>query len=231
MSEAVILAGGLGTRLKELFPDLPKTMVPVNGKPFLFYILKNLAKNKFKRVIISVSFLSSKIINYFGREYFNLKIDYVVEKKPLGTGGATKLALENCKEDHIYLINGDTYLDFEHKKIEKLWKESRCPIIVCKFIKNVSRYGTVKVVDGRIKSFEEKTFIKKGFVNTGLYVFKKNQFLNFKMKPSFSLEKDFLVSAVKNDIFKCFLSKRNFIDIGIPKDYFKAANLFMQSKF
>ena len=85
--EAIILAGGMGTRLKKIVPDLPKPMAPIKDKPFLAILIQNLKKLNFTSVIISVGYKSEKIINYFGASYAGLSIKYSVEKYPLGTGG------------------------------------------------------------------------------------------------------------------------------------------------
>ena len=221
MLEAIILAGGFGTRLKEVVPDLPKPMAPIKGKPFLAYLLENLSKKGFKRVILSLGYMPEKIIDYFETSFNGIEITYSIEKEPLGTGGATKLALEKCTQDHVYVINGDTYLDFEVDEIESLWHKNHQPIIVGVNVEKTSRYGSLEIVDGRVISFKEKAFIKSGPINAGCYVFTKTQLESFIDKDRFSLESDFLMYEVKKEIFKCILSKGLFIDIGIPSDYLK----------
>jgi D-glycero-alpha-D-manno-heptose 1-phosphate guanylyltransferase len=221
MYEAIILAGGFGTRLKEAVPDLPKPMAPIHGKPFLEYLLNNLAKKGFKRVILSVGYLAKIIINYFGSSFNGIDIIYSIEKEPLGTGGATKLALEKCTQDHVYIINGDTYLDFEVDEIELLWNRNHRPIIVATEVEKTCRYGKLEIIDGQVISFKEKEFIESGIVNAGCYIFKKSQ-LNFLVdKDNFSLESDFLIHDVKLKKFNAYISKGIFIDIGIPEDYEK----------
>ena len=222
MLEAIILAGGFGTRLKEAVPDLPKPMAPIQGKPFLAYLLENLSKKGFKRVILSLGYMPEKIIDYFGTSFSGIEIIYSVEKEPLGTGGATKLALERCTQDHVYIINGDTYLDFEVDEIESLWHKNHQPIIVGVNVENTSRYGSLEIVDGRVISFKEKAFIKSGPINAGCYIFTKTQLESFVSKVKFSLESDFLIYEVKKAILKVYLSGGLFIDIGIPEDYKRA---------
>lgn len=226
MYEAIILAGGFGTRLRKAVPDLPKPMAPINGKPFLAYLLESLSKKGFIRVILSVGFMAEKIIDFFGDQYAGIELIYSVELTPLGTGGATRLALERSTQDHIYILNGDTYLDFEIKEIELLWNENHCPIIVGVNVENESRYGKLVIDNGRIISFAEKSFIEKGPINAGCYVFKKDQLMNFKKNEKFSLENEYLAPEMMHSKFNYFLSNQLFIDIGIPEDY-KKANLFL----
>jgi D-glycero-alpha-D-manno-heptose 1-phosphate guanylyltransferase len=222
MLEAIILAGGFGTRLKEVVPDLPKPMAPINGKPFLAYLLDGLAKKGFKRVILSVGYMAEKIINYFGCQYEGIELVYSLETEPLGTGGATKLALERCTQDHIYVLNGDTYLDFEVDEIESLWHKNHQPIIVGVEVEDVSRYGRLGLNNDSVISFVEKGIAGKGFINAGCYVFKLNQLENNITNPPFSLEIDFLAEEVGKQSFNFFASKEFFLDIGMPDDYIKA---------
>jgi D-glycero-alpha-D-manno-heptose 1-phosphate guanylyltransferase len=228
MYEAIILAGGFGTRLKEALPDLPKPMAPIYGRPFLSYLLDQLVEKGFKRVILSVGYMQEKIIDYFGFQYKEINLIYSVEKIPLGTGGATKLALEKCIQDHVYVMNGDTYLDFELDKLEQLWNENHQPIITGVDIKNSDRYGKLEIKDNNVISFQEKTFISKGIINAGCYVFTKTQLKNYPSNKQFSLETDFLTHEVKKTNFNFFLSKSYFIDMGIPEDYTKIKALIKQ---
>ena len=109
MHEAIVLAGGFGTRLREVLPDLPKPMAPVAGRPFLEILLTSLADKGFSRVVLSLGYMADKIITYFGNSFTGLDLIYVVEDEPLGTGGAVRLALSQCLQDHIYILNGDTF--------------------------------------------------------------------------------------------------------------------------
>jgi D-glycero-alpha-D-manno-heptose 1-phosphate guanylyltransferase len=224
MLEAIILAGGFGTRLKEVLPGLPKSMAPIHGKPFLAYLLDNLEKKGFKKVILSVGYMADKIIDHFGARYQELVLEYSIEKEALGTGGAARLALEKCSQDHVYVLNGDTYLDFEVYEIESLWLLNHEPIIVGVNVENTARYGSLEIVDGRVISFKEKAFIKSGPINAGCYIFKRTQLEDFAKKTRFSLERDFLMNKVTKENFYYFTSRGKFIDIGIPEDYEEAKN-------
>ncbi len=113
--EAIVLAGGFGTRLRQVVPDLPKPMAPIAGRPFLEILLLSLYQKGFSRVVLSLGFMAEKIIAHFGDRYVGMDLVYAVEHHPLGTGGAIRVALAQCASDHVFVFNGDTYLDLEVK--------------------------------------------------------------------------------------------------------------------
>ena len=225
MHEAIILAGGLGTRLKEAVPDLPKPMAPINGKPFLTHLLINLSKKGFKRIILSVGFMAEKITSYFGNSFAGMDLEYVIESAPLGTGGALRLSLNKCSQDHVFVFNGDTFLDFDIDSVEDYWLSSQCPIIIGIEVEDTTRYGSLIFDDNKVIGFLEKGLSGSGIINAGCYVFKFNQLDSFEIGERFSLEEDYLADAVKSQDFLLFTTKRMFIDIGIPEDYCLAQSL------
>jgi D-glycero-alpha-D-manno-heptose 1-phosphate guanylyltransferase len=113
LNEAIILAGGFGTRLKEVISDIPKPMAPVNGKPFLAWILLYLKKYGIEKVTFSTGHLSEKIEEYFGSEYDGIKIVYAHEKTPMGTGGGIKLAVQKSQSHTLLVLNGDSFFDVD----------------------------------------------------------------------------------------------------------------------
>jgi D-glycero-alpha-D-manno-heptose 1-phosphate guanylyltransferase len=226
MYEAIILAGGLGTRLKDAIPDLPKAMAPIQGKPFLAYLLENLSKKGFKRAILSLGYMPERIIDYFEASFKGIDIIYSVENEPLGTGGATKLALEKSTQDHVYLINGDTYLDFDAQAVEDLWLNNKCPIIIGVEVEDTSRYGRLIFMNNKVQGLLEKGLTGPGIINAGCYVLNRNQLDEFEVGKPFSLETDYLSGAVKRQDFLLFATKGKFIDIGIPEDYRLAQAFF-----
>ena len=141
--EAIILAGGLGSRLKSVIKNIPKPMAPISGFPFLEIILKNLNKKGFKRIIISTFYKSEVIENYFADRYQNMEIIYTKEKDTLGTGGAINFSLNFVSNnvDHIYVLNGDTFLDLDIKVIEEKWLKYKEPILVGVEVDACERYG------------------------------------------------------------------------------------------
>lgn len=212
--QAIVLCGGLGTRLKSVISDIPKPMAPINGKPFLEFIFEYLKKQDIKEVILAVSYKYEIIRAYFKDEFLGIKIKYSIEKEPLGTGGAIKQAL-NSVEKEAFVLNGDTFFDIDLFKL-KLCESKIC--LALKTMKDFDRYGAVELDGNFIKSFKEKEFIKQGFINGGIYLLAKGIFEGFSLESKFSfesfLQENFRVLKARAEIFEDY-----FIDIGVPKDY------------
>jgi len=227
--DIIILAGGLGTRLSDAVPDLPKAMAPVNGKPFLEYQFDFINRFGFKKVILSTGHLSSSIENYFGNSYKNLELVYSIEVEPLGTGGAVKLAFQKVTSPHAMILNGDTLfridLDkFFQKHIEDLAKVS----MALRQVSDASRYGLVECSPyGNITGFREKSEGNSpGLINGGVYLIKSSYFRNLTLPDKFSLEKDLFDKMLEPDIYKAQVFTDYFLDIGIPADYSRAQQEF-----
>tara|TARA_Y100001968_G_scaffold163546_1_gene149611 strand:+ start:8302 stop:8988 length:687 start_codon:yes stop_codon:yes gene_type:complete len=220
--EAIILAGGLGTRLRDEIFDLPKSMAPIGEKPFLEFLLRNLANKGFKHFIFSLGYKANIIKSYFGQQYRGIPITYVTEEKQLGTGGALKLAMDECNSKVFYVFNGDTYLDIEIDRLEKELKISKSPIIVGKQVKDSSRYGKLIVKNKIIKEIKEKCTKGPGIINVGCYILNDKIKKYMPKEEIFSLEKELLPRIIKNIDVRIFETKSLFIDIGIPKDYLVA---------
>jgi len=227
--EAIILAGGFGTRLREVVPDLPKPMAPIAGRPFLEILLAALAKKKFTRVILSLGFMADKIISHFGDSYLGMELIYEVESTPLGTGGAIRAALQRCVTDHAVIFNGDTYLDLEVDKLEQLWAANHNAIIVVREVPDTARYGRVEMTGGRIEAFLEKGAAGPGLINAGCYVFPKNALDSFPAGEPFSLESEFFMPNLQAIQFNGFVTDGLFIDIGIPSDYELAQTMLVNA--
>ncbi|MBF7066882.1 nucleotidyltransferase family protein [Campylobacter volucris] len=214
--QAIILAGGFGTRLKSVVQDLPKPMAPINGKPFLEYIFKYLKKQGIKEVILSVFYKKEVIKEYFKDSFDGINIIYNEEKEPLGTGGAIKDALKFVKNE-VYVLNGDTFFDIDLKKMSL--KESKI-CIALKQMQDFDRYGVVNINKfGYISSFEEKAYKKQGLINGGIYLLKKDLFDDFSLTDKFSFE-EFLQENCKTLKIQTQVFDDYFIDIGIPQDYY-----------
>jgi D-glycero-alpha-D-manno-heptose 1-phosphate guanylyltransferase len=220
--EAIVLAGGFGTRLKQVVPDLPKPMASVAGRPFLEILLSLLAKNGFNRVILSLGHMADKVTSHFGHDYAGMELVYEIEDSPLGTGGAVRRALGQCRTDHAFVFNGDTYLGLEVEKVERLWQKNHMPIIVAREVEDTARYGRLDTSEGRVLGFKEKGEAGPGLINAGTYVLPIDILNEFKAGVAFSLENDFLVKVVGSMQFDLFVSNGQFIDIGIPEDYQRA---------
>lgn len=222
MQEGIILAGGFGTRLRKIAPDLPKPMAPIAGRPFLEILLSSLAEKGFTRIILSVGYLADKIISHFGNQFLNIELVYVIEDKPLGTGGAVRLAIGKSSQDHIFVFNGDTYLDLEVDEVEQMWQAKRSAIIVGREVGDTSRYGRLITEQEKVAGFAEKGFAGSGLINAGCYVLENSQLDDFPPDSAFSLETDYLAKIVKDSPFNLFITTGDFIDIGIPEDYERA---------
>lgn len=213
--QAIVLAGGLGTRLRSVIQDIPKPMAPINGKPFLAFVLEYLKEQGITEAILSVSYKYELIQEYFKDEFQGLKIIYNVEKELLGTGGAIKDSLKFIK-DEVYVLNGDTFFDIPLKEM-RLEESKIC--IALKQMQNFDRYGNVKIDEqGFVVSFEEKIFKEQGLINGGIYLIKKDIFDGFELEKKFSFE-EFLQENYKTLRIKTKVFDHYFIDIGIPEDY------------
>jgi len=229
--EAIILAGGKGLRLREVVPDLPKVMAPVNGRPFLEYLLEYLEHYFIEHIVMAVGYKHEAIVNYFGDHYKSIKIDYLIEDEPLGTGGAIKKGFEMIEGDKAFVFNGDTmfrislvkHYDFHITRMADF-------SLVLREVDDVERYGSVeRNEEKRITGFHEKgTRTGKGLINGGVYLISKRFFSKYKFPEKFSVEKDCLEKMVGTHPFYGVLCKQYFLDIGIPEDYLKAQHDFTQ---
>jgi D-glycero-alpha-D-manno-heptose 1-phosphate guanylyltransferase len=222
--ETIILAGGFGKRLQSVVSDIPKPMADINGRPFLSFLLDYLINQKVKKVLLSVCYKHEVIENYFGFKYKDIEIEYILDKEPLGTGGAIMEALKCAKNNDVAVINGDTFFDINLLEMFELHRKKNSILTVAvKQMQNCSRYGAVFIQDNKIISFEEKSFNTAGFINGGIYMLNKavSVFLNEYSMP-FSLEKDFMQQNIQRIKMLPYISDSYFIDIGIPEDYEKA---------
>lgn len=218
--EAIVLAGGLGTRLRSVVSDLPKPMAPISDKPFLEYILKYLQKNGITRVVLSVGYKWEIIKEYFGDKFENVDLVYSVEDEPLGTGGAIRNAMNQVKNNEVYIINGDTFFDVELKNL--ILKDNSKLILSLKHMINFDRYGCVESDDNNLViAFTEKGYKELGNINGGIYLTSKNIFDEFNLGEKFSFE-EFMQVNFKKLRISVKIFENYFIDIGIPEDYEKA---------
>jgi len=224
--EVIILAGGLGTRLRQVIENLPKPMAPVAGRPFLEILLNFLAQQGVTRVILSIGFMAEVIIGHFKDEFAGMEIVYAVEQIRLGTGGAIRNALQYCQDDHILIVNGDTFIDFNLEELEQQWFKYHKPVVVAKQIADTSRYGRLEVVDERVTSFLEKGVSGAGLINAGCFIIPSDLLDEFAIGERFSFESDFLVNYITSGYLSVFTTDGKFIDIGIPEDYKLAQTFF-----
>lgn len=225
--EAIILAGGRGTRLQTVVKNLPKPMAEINGFPFLKYLLDMLAQQGITTIILSVGYQQAIIKDYFQNNYLNMSVIYSSEDAPLGTGGAILQALNLTQNDDVYVLNGDTFFEVDLKKMRTVHIKTAADItLATKLMHKFNRYGVLKIEEGLVTGFEEKKYHSEGHINGGLYLIKKDLFNRFQLKNQFSFESDFLEKTVQQLSIKAFSCDGYFIDIGIPKDYELASTVF-----
>ncbi len=226
--EAIVLAGGFGTRLAGVVSDVPKPMAPVANRPFLRFILDILAEQRFRRVVIADGYKRECIEGYFGDCYRGVEIAYSSEEAPLFTGGAVKKALGQVKGDWVYVFNGDTFLDVGFGAFEearRLAPTNVTCLIAAKTMYDFDRYGTMEIdaASGAIIAFREKAHRKTGIVNAGCYLMRTDALAC--MPEAFSLETEYFEQVVATGALQAVMCEGTFIDIGVPEDYERAQQL------
>ncbi len=228
--EAIILAGGLGTRLRGVVSDVPKCMAPVCGRPFLSYLLEYLEKYGVDRVILALGYMHEIVEQWVEHSGLNLEFVYSMETEPLGTGGAICKALEYAKGDEVLILNGDTFFDVDIDAFFRLHRLHGAILsMALKPMRNFERYGTVEINEsGGVEAFREKKFCERGVINGGVYVIQKDNSIFDGLPARFSFEKEILEKLAGNGRLFGFVNEGYFIDIGIPEDYARAGRDFEQ---
>jgi NDP-sugar pyrophosphorylase family protein len=229
---AMILAGGLGTRLRAIVSDRPKPLVLVRGVPFLDILIDSLASKGVRRFAILTGYLGRMIEEHLKDKYGNrLDISFSHEHEPLGTGGAVKLAAHLATEPTL-LVNGDTFFDADLERLGRFHEEKRgqATLSLVK-VQDPGRYGSVEVdQEGRVTGFREKDASSggPGLVNAGVSMLTRQFILDLPATGHFSMEKDiFPIIGVKGELFG-LCQDRAFFDIGTPESY-EAFQAFMAS--
>ena len=224
--DAVILAGGLGSRLKEVISDLPKPLAPIQDKPFLDILLAQLDTfEMISKVILAVGYRADQVISYYEKRP---QITFSIESSPLGTGGALKKALEGVSSEDVLVCNGDSFLDYS---LAEMWERYRIAdadiMMACREVEEASRYGQVDfdVESGRIVGFQEKSTEKlKGWINGGVYLMKRDILCDFPSDRPFSLEQEVFPKVLKKRMFG-YPTAGLFIDIGTRESYSQAQEI------
>lgn len=219
--EAIVLAGGFGTRLAHVVPDVCKPMAPVAGRPFLRFIMDQLAAAGFDRVVVADGYRRKQIEDFFGSAYRGMAIGYSPEETPLLTGGAVKRALGRCQSDWVFVLNGDTWLDVDFTAMEAAAADAPygvSAVIAVKRMHDFERYGTVDVdAGGALTAFHEKRPCEEGLINAGVYLLRRDVLDG--MPEKFSLESDYFERVVGYGSLCAVECAGGFIDIGVPEDY------------
>lgn len=223
-NEAVVLAGGLGTRLRSAVADLPKSMAPVAGKPFLVYTLNMLRKAGVTHVVLAVGYKHEAIVSHFGNTYRGMQLSYSIENEPLGTGGAIAQALSRCESEEVWVLNGDTLFHADFEALQRTHETHKADLtLALKPMYDSDRYGRVRIDEkGQILGFEEKQSFDFGLINAGVYRLRKAALLDRISDQKFSFETDFMQKMSADFRGYAHVQDRYFLDIGIPKDYDRA---------
>ena len=231
MMEAVVLAGGMGTRLRSAVPDLPKCMAPVADRPFLAWLLDDLETAGFEHIILSLGFRHETIEAWVAARNNRARIDCVVEAEPLGTGGGVRLALQRAEESDVFVLNGDTWFGVDYPAMLQYHRQRGVlATLALKPMRDFDRYGEVCCSPaGHITAFREKQPCRQGLINGGVYLLRKDALAA--CPERFSLERDFFEPLARQEKLSGFRSEGYFIDIGIPADYVRAQQDFASGAY
>ena len=227
--EAIVLAGGFGTRLRGIVDDVPKPFAPVAGRPFLAWLLDRLASGGMRRCILATGYLSEVIEQRIGANWHGMEIAYSVEPAPLGTGGAIRLAANRLHGDAAHVLNGDTWLEYDPAGLEAAAHDAGTSMaIALARVDDVARYGAVDIDQSRVAGFREKGETGAGWINAGCYFLGADALLALPKDAAFSFEHAVLQPCVQAGAVAAFTATTGFIDIGVPEDYVRAQQLFAE---
>ena len=226
--EAIVLAGGFGTRLRGIVDDVPKPLAPVAGRPFLAWLLDRLAASGMRRCILATGYLSEAIERNIGTRWQGMQIAYSVEPEPLGTGGAIRLAATQVQGEGVHVLNGDTWLAYSPQALERATRELDAAIgMALADVEDVGRYGAVeRDARGMVVGFREKGEQGRGAINAGCYFLTEAALASLPAQAAFSFERDVLQPAADVGRVAGFVDTSGFIDIGVPEDYARAQAWF-----
>ncbi len=227
---AIILAGGLGTRLRPV-TDAQKVIVPIQDKPFIFFLLDQLDKFNFHELIICTGYQSNQVKVNLGNTYKQLQIQFSEEEKPLGTAGAARKALEFTNAPNLLIMNGDSFCDVNLNEFHDAYTRSKNSVcIVVTRVQDVSRYGHIEIDhQSRITAFVEKSLTQQdGWISAGIYLMKRNLLENLPSNKKMSFEYEVLPQWLDLGIY-AFQHQGRFIDIGTPESL-QAAQSFFKGK-
>ncbi len=231
--ECIILAGGLGTRLRSVVSDLPKCMAEVASRPFVAYLVDALTLAGFDHIVFSLGYKSEDFLRWIDGLDTPANIEAVVESEPLGTGGAVKFASQAIKGETFFVLNGDSFLTLDYAAMLSAHRENvkrgAIATLALRRMDDTGRYGTVAVDNGRITAFCEKQPGKDGLINAGVYVMQREALNGLPEK--FSIEKEFFEPGVSGGRLYGFQTEGYFIDIGIPEDYARAQDDFAAGRY
>ena len=221
--EAIVLAGGFGTRLASRLSGVPKPMAAVAGRPFLEILLRQLQSAGCARVLLSVGYLHEVIQDHFGASFHGMRVDYVVEQAPLGTGGAIRLALAQATEQSALVLNGDTFIEADMAAMMRFHTGiGNALTIAVAQQPDIARYGGVTLQNNRVVGFQEKGQPGPGWINAGAYALRTDFAWPTGLPEKFSFEKDVMTPLVGHIRPAAYQVNGFFLDIGVPEDLDRA---------
>jgi NDP-sugar pyrophosphorylase family protein len=228
---AAVLAGGRGTRLRSVVGDVPKVIASVGGKPFLTFILEQLAWSGVRNVVLLTGYAADQVELAIGSEFAGICLTYSVESSTLGTAGSVRQALAALQGDTILLLNGDSYCEVDLHAFLRFHISRQAGVsLALARVADTSRFGRVQCgPDGRLLRFEEKAASEgTGWINAGVYLLRRTLLQNLTIGSNASLENDLLPGWVDAGLVYGFRGGRRFIDIGIPETFGQAEAFFQQ---
>jgi D-glycero-alpha-D-manno-heptose 1-phosphate guanylyltransferase len=221
--EAIILAGGFGTRLRSMDSDVPKSLAPVRGRPFVAWLLDAMAEQGLRRVILATGFMGDQVSAALGVQWRGMTLVYSQEQQPLGTGGAIVQAVAQAQGEAFFVVNGDTWLSLDYADFDTHARSTDALLdMALAQVADTSRYGAVRVEQNHVAGFIEKGCSGPGYINAGVYRLERTLLSNFPKKDAFSFETDVLVPAAMRSEVVAYTDTQEFIDIGVPQDYLRA---------
>ena len=225
--EAIVLAGGFGTRLRQVVADLPKPLAPVAGRPFLAIVLEQLRAQGVTEAMLAVGYRHEAIRGAFGERFGALRLSYSVEDKPLGTGGAIRLAARACRGHDVFVLNGDSFVELDFAAMRTAHHRAAARLTVGAVeVADASRYGRLLVEDSRLVGFAEKGSAGPGLINAGVYLMRRDLLETLGLPEAFSFELDVLAARLQALRPWVHRASGRFIDIGVPEDYARAQGMF-----
>ncbi len=224
--EAIVLAGGLGTRLRSVVPDLPKVLAPVAGQPFLAYVCRYLAREGVQTVALALGYRADLVKAWLGDQHWGFQLRVFEEEQPLGTGGAIGQAIAGLSAAHVIVLNGDTYVDVPLTDFMAYHEAHGEPVtIAAVHVQPADRYGTLVLEEDRVMAFAEKAARPAGWINAGVYAIRRDWWMAQPFPATFSWESHLQAAVMTQPplqvrAYKLYDSP--FIDIGVPLDYERA---------
>jgi D-glycero-alpha-D-manno-heptose 1-phosphate guanylyltransferase len=225
LTEAVVLCGGLGTRLRAVVSDVPKPMAPIAGRPFLEYLLSYLAREGIARVVLAVGYKRERIVDHFGARWRGLDIAYSIETEPLGTGGGLRQALAHLNPPAGLVVNGDSLLITPLAPLARALENGADLALTACWRADAAEAGVCDVKGERLMGFHRGAAGEAGLVNAGVYAVRRDLFDGVALPPAFSFEQDFLASQATLMDMRVVRAEGEFIDIGLPDTYAQAQTI------